>query len=99
MPSTPFCASQKLCSTGDRECETGQPMMPASRVLPVILIAPRSLLQRAESSQKLQQLKQGQAENSEIVAAHPTEQLHPAAFQAIGTHRGEQSVALADDIL
>jgi len=35
-PSTAFSSIQKPCSKGERECATGQPMIPASRVVPVI---------------------------------------------------------------
>src|SRR5580700_6900953 len=80
----PCSSIQKLCSAGERECATGHPMMPASRVLPVILIHLSLCQKRAAIPQKIQQLQQWHAENGEIVAANPFEQLRPEAFEPIG---------------
>src|SRR5688500_6331457 len=95
----PYSSSQKLCRAGERECETGQPMIPASRVLPVILIASASSRQRTPLAQIFQQLYQRQTEDREVIAAYPREQLHAPSFQAIGADRAEQRFALGSDIV
>ena len=53
----PCSSIQKLCRAGERECATGYPMMPASRVLPVILIHLSLCQKRAAIPQKIEQFQ------------------------------------------
>src|SRR5215213_6654879 len=100
----PCSSSQKLCNAGERECDTGQPMIPASLVRPAILIgAPsskrsRSGRQQAPFAQKTKKFHERQAQYCKIIAADPGKQLNPATFQAIGADREEQRVTLGGDI-
>ncbi len=94
----PCSSIQKLCRAGERECATGHPMMPASRVLPVILIHPPSCQKRAAIPQKIQELQQWQAENGETVAANPREQLRPSTLETIGPDRSGQRFPLLGNI-
>src|SRR4051794_29729172 len=95
----PFSSSQKLCSAGERECDTGQPMIPASLVRPVILIVTpssrlsRSSRQQSPVAQKTKKLDQRQAQDREILPVDAREQLHAAAFETIGADRPEQRLA------
>src|SRR5713226_4158003 len=73
-------------------------MMPASRVLPVILIPGVSNQHRAVLAQKAEQLDERQAKNGKVVAGNPREQLHASPLKAIGTDRSEQHFALGSDI-
>src|SRR6266550_9377360 len=95
----PCSSIQKLCSAGEREWVTGQPMIPASRVRPVILIDLSSCRQRPAAAQKAQQLEKRQPENGEMVAFHPLKQLNAHAFEPIGTDRAEQRVAFDRDVM
>src|SRR5207302_10034791 len=83
----PCSSIQKLCRAGERECATGHPMMPASRVLPVILIHLSSCQKRAPSPQKIEQFQQWHAENGEMIPANPRAQLCPAALEPIAPDR------------
>src|SRR5260370_34984617 len=94
----PCCSSQKLCNAGEREWATGKPMMPASRVLPVTLIAASSTQHNAALAQEAEQLDERQAQNGEVVAGNPREQLHPPPFETIGADRSEQRLALGRNI-
>src|ERR1051326_4726185 len=94
----PCSSSQQLCNAGERECETGQPMIPASRVLPVILIASTSSRQRTPLAQKLQQFYQRQTQDREVITIDPRKQLHASAFQSIGSDRAKQRFALSRNI-
>src|SRR6266581_3794298 len=92
----PCSSIQKLCRAGERECATGHPMMPASRVLPVILIHLSLCQKRAAIPQKIEQFQQGHAENGEMVAANPREQLCAASLQPIGPDRaGQQRIGMS----
>src|SRR5713226_4173256 len=100
----PCSSSQKLCNAGEREWAIGQPMIPASRVLPVILIRWfsrhwASCQQHPSLTQKAEQLDQRQAENGKVVAANPREQLHAPALKAIGADRAQERVAFGVNIL
>src|SRR5579862_2177772 len=94
----PFSSSQKLCRVGEREWATGHPMMPASRVRPVILMRCSSYWDSPAFPEKIEQLDQWQSENGEMVAANPRKQLHTLSFEAIGTDRAKQRLALRGNI-
>src|SRR5438034_8239399 len=94
----PCSSIQKLCRAGERECATGHPMMPASRVLPVILIAQSLCQKRATIPQKIEQLQQRHAENGKMIAANPREQLHAAALEPVGPDGGGQRFPLLGNI-
>src|SRR5438477_13040250 len=94
----PCSSSQKLCRAGERECATGQPMMPASRVFPVSLIPWSSGRHRAALAQKAEQFYKRQAENRKVVARDSREELHASALDAIAADRAQQCVALGRDI-
>src|SRR5258706_16310327 len=94
----PCSSIQKLCNAGEREWVTGQPMIPASRVRPVILMVPASYQQHAAAAQKIEQLQERQSENGEMVADPPLEQLHATTFEAVGADRAEQRVAFGGDV-
>src|SRR5229473_1859694 len=94
----PCSSIQKLCRAGERECATGHPMMPASRVLPVILIRLSLCQKRAAIPQKIEQFQHWHAENGEIIAANPREKLHAASLEPIGPDRGGQRLPLLGNI-
>src|SRR5712692_6956411 len=94
----PCSSIQKLCRAGERECATGHPMMPASRVLPVILITLSLCQKRAAIPQKIEQLQERHAENGEMVAANPREQLYATALEPIGADRAGQPLPLLGNI-
>src|SRR5690348_8191946 len=94
----PCSSSQKLCSVGERECVIGQPMIPASRVLPVIFIGRSSCLQQPPLPHESERFYQRQPENGEVVALNPTKQLGAATLEPISTHRREQRLAFGSNI-
>src|SRR5579884_4514631 len=96
MPSR---SSQKPCKAGEREWPTGHPMMPASRALPVILIArPSSLSQCAALAQKRKQRKKRQTENGEVVPVDIREQLDAATLDPVGADRPQNCRTLGRKI-